>query len=175
VRSACGVPPIAIGESQDYNRATAQVAMEMAERGVFAPLRNEFDDRINRFIMPELGILHWKFRSGTPDLTNVEDTVSAIEAGVLAGVGSPNLYGQILSKIFKTEIPPNPDEWANFPIDLVKLGLQSGLVAMDFTGSGVELGVNEAMRDRFQEAVGECLIDAVDRALVLAREQVAAG
>lgn len=175
VRSACGVPPIAIGESSDYNRATAQVAMEMAERGVFAPLRNEFDDRINRFIMPELGILHWKFRSGTPDLTNVEDTVAAISAGVEAGVGSPNFYGQILSRIFKTEIPPNPAEWANFPIDLVKLGLQTGLVSLDFTGEGVEMSVNEALRDRFQEAVGECLVDALDQALVLAREQALAG
>jgi PBSX family phage portal protein len=175
VRSACGIPPIFIGETLEYNRATAEVAMEVAERGVFAPLRNEFDDRINRFIMPELGVLWWRFASGTPDLTNVEDVTRAIETGVKAGVGNPNVYAQVLEKVLKVPIPPVAQPWANYPIDLVKIALQSGLVTMDFSGDGeVTIEVNESMRDRFKETCGAVIEDALDRLLVRARDMAAA-
>ncbi|GAG53007.1 unnamed protein product, partial [marine sediment metagenome] len=132
VRSSCGVPPIVIGESEDYTRATAQVAMEVAEQFMFGPLRNEWDDQINRMLLPELELKYWKYRSGTPDLTNVEDVARAIEVGNKVGVGNPNIYSKVLERVLGVELPQNDAPWAQFPVDLVKIAMQSGLVTMDF-------------------------------------------
>ena len=169
VRSACGVPPILIGESSDYTRATAQVSMEVAETFTFGPQRNRFDDRVQRFVMSELQIRWWEFTSGTPNLANVEEIAKAIESGVKAGVGNPNVYAQVLERVLGVEIPQNELPWASFPIDLTKIALQSGLVSLDFTTGEMGAAVNEGQRDKFKQLVSEMVEATVDSVLTRAR------
>lgn len=169
VRSACGIPPILIGESEDYTRATAMTAMQVAEQFMFGPLRNEWDDTINRLLLPELELKYWWYRSGTPDLTNVEDVARAIEVGNQVGVGNPNVYSQVLERVLGVELPPNDAPWAQFPVDLVKIALQSGLVTLDFSDGGMTAQVNEEAREAFKETVGQVLEGAIERVLLRAR------
>lgn len=54
IRGAWRIPPIFVGKAQDYNFATAQSAVQIAEAQVFKPERDEFDTKINATIMKEL-------------------------------------------------------------------------------------------------------------------------
>lgn len=54
VRRAWRLPPLFIGATDDYNFASAYASYLVAEAQVFAPERQEFDERINRTIMREL-------------------------------------------------------------------------------------------------------------------------
>jgi PBSX family phage portal protein len=54
IRSCFRLPPLLIGLAQDYNYATAQTAILMAEEQVFAPERRKFDEVINSTLMKEL-------------------------------------------------------------------------------------------------------------------------
>lgn len=173
VRSATGVPPVLIGESSDYNRATAQVAMEVFEQWTAAPKRNAFDDRVNRFVMPEVGTLWWKFRSNPPNLSNVDDIMKAIETGVKAGVGSPNLYGEVLEQVLNVDIANIDQAWANFPIDLTKQAMASGLVSINMEEGTIGVELNEEHREKFKDMVGQMLESAIDRTLLKARAMAA--
>jgi capsid portal protein len=170
VRSACGIPPILIGESQDYTRATAMTAMQVAEQFMFGPLRNEWDDRLNRLLLPELELRYWLYRSGTPDLTNIEDVARAIEVGNQVGVGNPNVYSQVLERVLGVELPQNDAPWAQFPVDLVKIALQSGLVTLDFSDGGLDAQVNDEAREAFKATVGEVIEEAFEMLLLKARK-----
>lgn len=64
VESVFRLPPIFLGRSVDYNRATSIVSKEIAEDQVFMPERLEFDDEIDRLIMVDaLAAKYWKFES----------------------------------------------------------------------------------------------------------------
>lgn len=168
VRSACGLPPIAVGESQEYTRATAFVSAQVAEQGTYGPARRKMDDRINRFVMSELEILWWRFRSKGPKITNVEDVTKAIEAGVKAGAGSPNVYAEVLEELLGVDVPQIDQPWAQFPIGLVQAALQAGLITIDFQ-SGT-MSVNEAARADFEAGVRGCVEDVVASVVEQARQ-----
>jgi PBSX family phage portal protein len=143
VRSTCGVPPIVIGETTDYNRATAQVSAEVFDANITGPDRGMASDRINRFIMPELEVLFWKFAFKSQSLTSVEDITKVIEAGAKVGVGSPAFWSEVLERVLGVSIPATSGAWAQVPIALTTLGVQTGalVVELDGDGDGAEIVV----------------------------------
>ena len=57
------LPRMLRGDIRDFNRATADAALEFAEMQVFVPEREDFDFVMNRVILPKLGIRFWTFKS----------------------------------------------------------------------------------------------------------------
>ena len=154
------------GNSQEYTRATASAALEVAERSTFAPARAVVDDRVNRFLLPEIGVKWWRFASNGPNLFSAEDVAAAISSGVQAGVGSPNTYAKVLSRIFGVEVPQVDAPWANLPHTLVQAAVASGLLTVDADGSTVN--VNQEAVDRFRSMVDGALDDTIERVLTRA-------
>jgi capsid portal protein len=113
---AMRVPPILLGASNDYNRATAQAALEMFESQVCRPRRNRFDDSQNRIILPEMRVRFHEFRSKGPDLTDMETIARIMQAVAQPGGLSINGAIELGNKYLGTSVPPMPAEDGNLPM-----------------------------------------------------------
>ncbi|MCM3699203.1 phage portal protein [Paenibacillus macerans] len=57
ILSAMRLPPILVGQSSDYNRATAEAALQFAEEQVFQPYRNWIMDEVfNKRLFPAIDV-----------------------------------------------------------------------------------------------------------------------
>lgn len=119
------VPPILVGWSNDYNKATSQAALEMFEAQVCRPKRNKFDDLQNRVLLPEMRVRFHEFRSNGPDLMDI-DTVASMLTSV-AGAGGMSINGAIElgNKFLGTNVPAYPGEEGNMPMTLLLQKLQA--------------------------------------------------
>jgi len=171
VRSAFGLPPIFTGESQDYTRATAQVSMEVAERGTFSPPRLSFDDSMNRWVMSDLEILYWRFQSNGPPLANPEDAVEAIKAGLDAGVGGPNVWAEVLEKLTGVKMPRSDEKWGDVPFKITQLAVSAGAIVPQYDEDDrlFAVEINEEARERFVAEVHGVVRHIVESVLDEAR------
>ena len=78
IRSSFRLPPIFVGLTSDYTRATARESREVAEEQVFGPERADHDFVINRLLFPAMGVRYWTYKSLPPKVNDFE-----IMSGVL--------------------------------------------------------------------------------------------
>ncbi len=64
---------------------TATSSMLLAERQVYGPERKRFDWKMNKAILPALGIRFWKFRSLPPDISDPNQLNMMIESASRSG------------------------------------------------------------------------------------------
>ena len=123
IASAFRLPPLLVGKMQNtLNRATAETAKKLAEEQVFAPERCEFDDKINRDFLPELGIKYWQLCSLAYREDSSEAKLKALAEGRAGGSMVINEARSVLSSIFPNEhLEPIKEEWADMPFELLKL------------------------------------------------------
>lgn len=125
------LPRLLRGDIRDFNRASAQSALEYAESQVFVPERNEFDFIINRFILPILGIKHWRFKSLGPRLSDSEDWGNMITKLTTAGILTPADAREIAGKkVLSHDLPIIDADWTKQPMALTIAGVGADM-AMD--------------------------------------------
>jgi capsid portal protein len=129
VRSSFRVPPILVGRSDDYTRATAGASVAAAEEQVFRPERVEFDYKVNRWLLPELKAQYYEFCSLGPNVTDNADLIASLGAGEAAGSMTPNIGRALLSDIFETELPKIEEEWGDLPFTLTLTQLNTAAMA----------------------------------------------
>lgn len=117
------LPRMLRGDIRDFNRATAEAALQFAESQVFGPERDEFDFTINRKILPLLGIRFWRFKSHTATATNPQDLASMIEGLSTVGVLTPAEGRELAEKVFNRELRKINDPWVRQPLELTKAGI----------------------------------------------------
>lgn len=78
VRKSFRLPPLFLGEPADYNFATAYTAYMVAEEQVFQPERMEFDEIINKTIIPALGVKKTKMKSKGITMKNIDAQLTAL-------------------------------------------------------------------------------------------------
>jgi capsid portal protein len=118
-RSSFRLPPIFVGQSDDYTRATADASAHMAEEQVFRPERVDFDYRLNRWLMPEIESSLHDFVSNGPNVTMNEDLIAALVSGESAGAMTPNIGRTILSDVLERAVPQITEPWGDQPFALV--------------------------------------------------------
>jgi capsid portal protein len=102
--------------------------LRLTEDQVFQPEREWFDDRINRFVLPELGVELWEFRS------NSTTAHEATKVGELAlrygekGFLMPAEVRRIAEHAFRMDLPNIAQKWAiqPMPFTLAAFGLRAG-------------------------------------------------
>lgn len=115
IRRSFRLPPIFVGRSDDYTRATAESSRKLADEQIFAPERDEFDNFMNKMIMPELGAVYHKYKSNSPNTTDNSELVKILAGAEKTGGMTPAIARAILQDILSAELPEFPE---GFPKDV---------------------------------------------------------
>lgn len=143
IRRAWRLPPIFVGLTEDYNKASADTSRKLADEQVFKPERDEFDAKINKLLLPELGAVFHRFVSRGPNVTDDQDIISILGAAEKTGALTPRIAHMMLEEVLGRELPPidasklDPD----VPFSLQMAEKVKNMSAAETTGGGgFELG-----------------------------------
>lgn len=117
------LPRLLRGDIRDFNRATAEAALEFAEAQVFVPLRSDFDWLINRKLLADLEVKYWTFVSNSPMTTNPIDLSEIIERLVKVSVLTPEEARELAKAVFNRDFPKIDELWTKIPPELLKAGI----------------------------------------------------
>lgn len=122
VGQAFRLPRLLRGDIRDFNRATAEAALEFAEQQVFGPEREDFDFLVNRKLLADLRIRFWKFKSNAPSLKDPAQLAGVINTLVLANVLTPKEARELAEGVFNKELKNIASPWVHQPVPLTLAG-----------------------------------------------------
>lgn len=109
IRRSFRLPPILVGRSDDYTRATAETSRKLADEQIFAPERNRWDKWINRRLFPEMGIRYWTFQSNSPNTTDNAELVKILATAEKTGGMTPRIARDTIADVLGRELPDFPE------------------------------------------------------------------
>lgn len=118
VRSSFRLAPIYTGDTQDYNKATAETAKQITEEQTFEPAREDLADLLNKKLMKDLGIRYVELKFKGPKTTDDTEIAKALTPYIQGGVATPNMLLDSLGKLLGKEFEPLTDEWADIPLQV---------------------------------------------------------
>jgi PBSX family phage portal protein len=122
IRRAFRLPPIFLGKSDDYTRATAESSIRIGEEQIFRPERNDSDAVWNQTIVPALGAASVVFKSNTPDVTDNYELTQLLAVAERSGGLSPFISRIIIEDVLGRDLPDISDEIdSNLPFSLTIL------------------------------------------------------
>lgn len=107
VRQSFRLPPIFIGVSEDYTRATAESSRRLADEQIFRPERDEVDHMFNKLLY-EFDMKYHTFKSNGPNITDDEDLLKLLVAAEKAGGMNPRIASEIVVDILGR---PAVEQW----------------------------------------------------------------
>lgn len=120
IRRAFRLPPILVGRSDDYTRATAETSRKLADEQVYAPERNRWDKFINRRVFPAMGVRFHEFQSNSPNTTDNAELVKILASAEKTGGMTPRIAREAISDILGRDLPDFPPEFdADMPFSLL--------------------------------------------------------
>ncbi|MDR3279162.1 MAG: phage portal protein [Synergistaceae bacterium] len=135
IRSSFRLPPIYVGLTSDYTRATAHESKSIAEEQVFAPERADHDFVINRRLFPDMNIRYWEYKSLAPDTTDVEVMANVLDIFCRCGLTvreAREEMGRLLNRTL-TDPEGSEGEYLDLPLSVYIETLRVGRGA---TGQG---------------------------------------
>jgi PBSX family phage portal protein len=139
IGSSFRLPRILVGRDETINRATAEASLTFAEAQVFEPMRNFFDELINRKVVADLSVTFWKFRSNTPttrDPTALSDIIKKLSD---CGTLTPAEGRIIATDVFNRELPRIDAQWTKQPFRLTIAEARKGVLEGELGAPGDEL------------------------------------
>ncbi len=109
------LPRLLRGQMTDFNRATADAAIEYAEQQVFQPVRFDFDHMIDQLFMVQLDVKFWRFKSGAPVVRSPPQLAEMVANLTKESVLLPREAREIAADIFGRPFEALPDEWVSRP------------------------------------------------------------
>lgn len=123
VRECFRLPPIFIGRSEDYTRATAEASRRLADEQIFRPERDEVDFLFN-LILAEFDMKYHTFKSNGPNITDDEDLLKLLVAAEKTGGMDPRTAREIVADIMgrqvKVEWPEGIDPDKPFSLQMAE-------------------------------------------------------
>lgn len=123
IRSAFRLPPLYIGLSDDYTRATAAESREIAEEQVFQPERAMWDDFINKKILPYLGIKYVRFKTNASPKQEIFDYKDLLKVFNEVGL-TPREIRKLIDSLTDIELEDygkdDSNKWLDIPMPLAK-------------------------------------------------------
>lgn len=127
-QSAFLLPDLYVGYTTDFNRATAQTAMEVTEKQVFQPERESLEWIINNRLLNAYNFQYVKVGLNKPDITNPDDIQKILNVTERAGGITPNMAKEYTYEVLgKDGCEDYPGEWGDTPLAYSKTILQSQL------------------------------------------------
>lgn len=134
VRTTWRLPPIVTGLAEDYSFATADASMMVAEQQVFAPERGKEDFVINHMLFPQMGIVHWLFRSKAARSADESAQAELLDTANTGMAITPNEMREVIGPKLGKDLQPIREPWANQPAALTTLQSQAQAAASKFGG-----------------------------------------
>lgn len=126
VLSAFRLPPVYVGLSQDYNRATVETAKELTEEQVFQPRRESIAWRINQLFV-EYDFQYAEVYLKSSNLTNMEDIKAILDPAINAKAVAPNDLRDLLSKVLNKPLEPFDGDEYNYPMESAQQPQPTGI------------------------------------------------
>jgi PBSX family phage portal protein len=147
VRSAFRLPPLYVGQSEDYTRATARESKLAAEEQVFGPERVYMDFIVNAKILPALRIKHWRYRTAAPTVNDAESLAAMLGAFAQTGMTvreCRDLMGKILNENLQSKEEAGQD-WLDVPMGIYLEHIRAKQSAEPAAVSSVEKSSGELL------------------------------
>ncbi|MCY7713824.1 phage portal protein [Bacillus altitudinis] len=154
IRSSFRLPPIYTGESQDYNKATADTARKTTEEQVFQPERMIITGKLNTLFLPDLDLWHVRLILNGPDFRDPLEIAKVLTPFIQAGAVSPNDLRDLAGRILGKTLEEWPEEEYHRPIEAKPKASTSLLdtVFQKSVGSQNELvSILKDLRDELEE------------------------
>jgi PBSX family phage portal protein len=116
VQSSFLLPDLYTGYTADFNRATAQTAMEVTEEQVFQPERVSLAWTVNNKLLSGYRFQYVEAYFKQPNITNPEDLSRILGICERAGGLPPNKAKQIAYNALGETSEDYPDDWGEFPL-----------------------------------------------------------
>lgn len=125
VQSSFLLPDLYVGYTTDFNRATAQTAMEITEKQVFQPERTSLAWQINNKLLNGYGLKYVGAKFDEPDITNPDDIAKMLNVSERAGGMTLNDARALTRDTLGLECEDYPDTFdmddiGNIPLALIK-------------------------------------------------------
>lgn len=122
IRTAFRLPPLYVGASEDYSKATAKESRQVAEPQVFVPERRVFDNFMNKLIFPAINITLLKFQSKPAPYNQAEEWAEILETFSKTGLTAREIR-KIIDTITEIRLEDYEDKdenkrWLDVPLDL---------------------------------------------------------
>lgn len=128
IRSSFRLPPIYVGLTSDYTRATAHESRGIAEEQVFSPEREDHDFVINRVLFPVMGVRFWEYKSQAPDTTDIDVMSQALDVFCRCGLTvreAREEIGRLLNRTLTVPEEINAD-YLDLPLSVYLERLRAG-------------------------------------------------
>lgn len=120
-QSAFLLPDLYTGYTTDFNRATAQTAMEVTEKQVFQPERASLAWTVNNRLLNGYCFRYVEVGFNDPDITNPDDIQKILNITERAGGLTPNLAKEVTyNTLGKDGCEDYDGEWGDVPLQYVK-------------------------------------------------------
>lgn len=120
-QSAFLLPDLYVGYTTDFNRATAQTAMEVTEKQVFQPERTSLAWTVNNRLLNGYRFRYVEAKFDDPDITNPDDIQKILNITERAGGLTPNLAKEITyNTLGKDGCEDYEGDWGDTPLQYVK-------------------------------------------------------
>lgn len=133
--------------------------LRFAEEQVYQPEREAIDAKINKFLMPALGVRFWEFRLNQTMARDPEVIGNLALRAADVGIIVPTEARKILGQVFTQDFPAIKAIWAEQPIPFTMAAL------------GVKAGPAEAVREQGRQDGNMAPIDQLLRELGLTPEE----
>jgi PBSX family phage portal protein len=133
IRSSFRLPPIFVGLTSDYTRATAHESKNIAEEQVFAPERADHDFVVNRLLFSAMKIRYWKYNSLAPDTNDVEVMAGVIDVFCRCGLTVKEAREE-MSRLLNRPLTVPEDkgtDWMDLPLSVYLEKLRIGASGME--------------------------------------------
>ena len=134
VQSAFLLPDLYVGYTSDFNRATAQTAMEVTEKQVFQPERKSLAWVVNNKLLAEFGFQYVEAYFLEPDISNPDDLVKILQVCNSAGGLTPNKAKQIVFEALGEVSEDYDGDWGETPIAYSKGSMSATDALSSLTG-----------------------------------------
>lgn len=131
IQSSFLLPDLYVGYTTDFNRATAQTAMEVTEKQVFQPERKSIAWVINNKLLNEFGFKYIEAYFLEPDINNPDDLVKILNICNNAGGLSPNKAKEIIYKSLGEVSEDYEGDWGNIPLAITNAQNSGVMMSLD--------------------------------------------
>ena len=152
-QSAFLLPDLYVGYTTDFNRATAQTAMEVTEKQVFQPERTSLAWTVNNRLLNRYCFRYVEAKFDDPDITNPDDIQKILNITERAGGLTPNLAKEITyNTLGKDGCEDYEGDWGDTPLQYVKASSEKQMEESNYQKNSISSDELKRIDEQIQKA-----------------------